>query len=89
MFLGQTKESLKMASIKKNGARKYLEEGCTPFPAVTRFSGENAGLFFKFTAQIGFYNIEFSKVEVDMLIRKWKEMEEEHASAHRTVVIEK
>lgn len=67
-----------MAAIRKNGARKNLEHGSTPFPIV-KYDRETNGLVF--AMQIGFHQVTVTHVERDMLIEKWAKLEKEFEQA--------
>jgi hypothetical protein len=63
-----------MAWIKKNGARKKLDDG-TSFPSVSNWK-DDGGL--RFVLQIGLHTVSLSHVERDMVIERWAKMEKEH-----------
>lgn len=66
-----------MAQIKKNGARKSLENA-TPFAEVSNHTADG-GLRFKM--QIGLHTVSLTQYERDILNEKWAQMQMEHESA--------
>lgn len=63
-----------MADIKRNNARKCLEQGMTPFPGISNHR-EDGGL--RFQMQIGFHTVSLTHIERDMVIEQWAKQEKD------------